>query len=163
MSEDNLPADGGATAANVAGDVSARGGASTHGEPGVDATRSAVGPAAAPEPTDPDAIRADIERTRSELSDTVNQLSEKLNPKTQATDKVAAAKQAVAERAAKAKAAAPPQVQHAMDQVSAKAAPVARQVSQQAEPYRSKIIGGGVAAAFLLLVLRRRKKKGNEQ
>lgn len=145
MTDENVPSDSGATAADAT---------PTESRP---APAHAAEPAAQPQPVDPDAIRADIERTRSELSDTVNQLSDKLNVKSQAADKLTAAKQAVSERAAKAKAAAPPPVQHALDQAGAKAGPAARQVSQKAEPHRSKIIAGAIVGVLVLLILRRRK------
>ena len=43
-------------------------------------------------PNDPEAIRADIERTREELAETVDALHAKLDVRTRAKDKVIAAK-----------------------------------------------------------------------
>ncbi|HEY2299032.1 MAG TPA: DUF3618 domain-containing protein [Jatrophihabitans sp.] len=104
-----------------------------------------------------DAVRADIEATRAELAETVDALHDKLDVKAQAGEKVAEAKQKLSDGAARAKAAAPEPVQHALDRVGEKAGPVGRQLSQQAAPHRKKIIAGTLAVAVALLVLRKRR------
>ncbi len=113
-------------------------------------------------PSDPDAIRADIEQTRAELAQTVDALSDKLNVKAQAAGKVGAAKDAakqkVAGAASQAHAAAPEPVQHVLGSVGEKAGPVAQQVAAKVEPHRGKIIAGAVAALVVVLVVRRRRK-----
>ena len=48
---------------------------------------------------DPEAVRADIDRTRAELADTVDQLSDKLNVKAQASERLSAAKDHVSKTA----------------------------------------------------------------
>lgn len=105
-----------------------------------------------------DIVRSDIEQTRAELAQTVDALHDKLDVKARAGDKVADAKQKVSDGAARAKAAAPPQVQHALDAAGEKAGPVVAQVSAKAAPHRGKIIAGAVAATVVLIVVRRRRR-----
>jgi hypothetical protein len=104
-------------------------------------------------PSQADEVRADIEATRAELADTVDALHDKLDVKGRAADKVAEAKQKVSDSAARAKAAAPPPVQHAIDRVGEKAEPIAKQIA----PHRGKIVAGVAAVAVALLVLRKRR------
>jgi uncharacterized protein DUF3618 len=114
-------------------------------------------------PSDPEAIRADIEQARTELADTVDALSDKLNVKAQAAGKATAAKEAAKDKvgaaAEQVRAAAPPPVQHALDSVGEKAGPVVQQVAAKTEPHRSKIIAGAAAALVVLVVVRRRRKR----
>ncbi|MDQ6849443.1 MAG: DUF3618 domain-containing protein [Actinomycetota bacterium] len=105
---------------------------------------------------DADAIRSDIEQTRAQLANTVDQLSDKMNVKAQASDKVAEVKGKIADSAAKAKAAAPPGVQRAIDKASEKATPIAQQVGAKAQPYRGKLIAAGVVLVLLIVRLSRR-------
>lgn len=87
----------------------------------------------------PDEIRDEIERTRAELAETVDELTERLNVKHQAQVKADAAKAAAAEKIEVAK-------QTAGDTVAA------------AKPYQTQIlsVAAGVGALVtLLLVLRR--------
>jgi len=87
-----------------------------------------------PEPVDEaEAIRRDIERTRAELAGTVDALSDKLNVKKQAADKVTEAKAAASDKVDVAKTAV---VDH----------------------QREVTIAGGVAAVLLLVVLIRRRR-----
>jgi uncharacterized protein YjbJ (UPF0337 family) len=103
-------------------------------------------------------IRTGIEQTRAELADTVDALTDKLNVKARAGDKVGEAKAKVSGAAAQAKAKAPEPVQHALETVGAKARPVAHQATEQMRPYRKEILVGVCAsAATLLLILRRRR------
>jgi len=104
-------------------------------------------------PSQADAVRAEIEATRAELAETVDALHDKLDVKARATEKVAEAKVRVSETASRAKAAAPPPVQHALDRVGEKAGPV----SQQLAPHRSKIIAGAAAVAVALFIVRKRR------
>jgi len=104
-------------------------------------------------PSQADAVRAEIEATRADLAETVDALHEKLDVKARATEKVAEAKEKVAESAARAKAAAPPPVQHALDRVGEKAGPI----SQRVAPHRGKIIAGAAAIGVALLVVRKRR------
>ena len=105
-----------------------------------------------------DEIRTEIEQTRAELAKTVDTLSDKVNVKARAGDKVGEARARVSGAAAQAKAKAPASVQHALDTVGAKAGPVAHQASEQIRLYRKQIlIGVGATAAALLLVLRRKR------
>ena len=102
-----------------------------------------------------DEIRADIEQTRNELAETVDQVIDKLNPKTQVSDKAHAVRDAAAARATQAKEAAPPPVQHVLDSIGQRTAPVAKQVNDATAPHRSKIAAGVAAAVVALLVVRR--------
>jgi hypothetical protein len=87
----------------------------------------------------PDEIREDIERTRAELADTVDELTERLNVKHQAQRKADAAKVAAAERLEVAR-------HTAGDTVAA------------AKPYQMQIIcaAAGLGALIVLLVGLRR-------
>lgn len=109
-------------------------------------------------PTDPDAIRAEIEETRADLAETMDALGSKLDVKGQAADKATAAKQKVSEKASQARAAAPQPVQSALDSIGEKARPVVHQVAVKAEPHRGKIIAGTGVTVLVLLILRRRRK-----
>ncbi|MDQ1537676.1 MAG: hypothetical protein QOE58_2069 [Actinomycetota bacterium] len=113
----------------------------------------------APSEADPDAVRADLERTRSELADTVDQLSEKLNVKAQVSEKVSTAKGRATETAARAKASAPPPVRQALDKAGQRVSPIAHQVSEQAAPHRKQMLAGLVATCVALLVARRRRAR----
>jgi hypothetical protein len=93
-----------------------------------------------------DAVRADIVAARTELSQAVDALSEKLDVKARAGEKVSAVTQDVRERAQRAKQAAPPQVQHALDVASEKAA-----------PHRKELAIGAAAIALVLLIVQRRR------
>lgn len=102
-------------------------------------------------------IRADIEQTRAELADTVDALTDKLDVKARASDKVAESKAKVANAATQAKQKAPEPLQHALDQVGAKAGPVVHTASEQVRPYRKQILLGAVAGALALVIIRKRR------
>ena len=104
-----------------------------------------------------DVVRSDIEQARAELAATVDALSDKLDVKARAGDKVSEAKAKVVEGAARAKQAAPPPVQHALDVAGAKAAPVVSQVAHKAAPHRNKLLAGAVVAAVVLVIARKRR------
>lgn len=105
-----------------------------------------------------DLVPADIAATRAELAETVDALTSKLDVKARASDKVSEVKQKAAATADRARQAAPPPVQHALDAAGEKAGPVVRRVSTTAAPHRGKIAAGAVALVVLLLTLRRRKR-----
>lgn len=104
-----------------------------------------------------DEIRADIEQTRAELADTVDALTDKLDVKARAGDKVAEAKAKVSDAAAQAKQKAPEPVQHAINQVGAKAGPVVHSAVAQARPYRKQIALAALAGSIVLLIVRKRR------
>ena len=101
---------------------------------------------------DPDELRAQIEHTREELAQTVEAIADKVNVKKQAGEKIDVAKHRLGDAAAHARSSAPPPVQHALDTVGEKAAPVAR----RAEPYRNQILAG-VGVLLVLVVIKRRR------
>jgi Protein of unknown function (DUF3618) len=109
--------------------------------------------------TEKDIVRSDIEQTRAELAATVDALSDKLDVKGRAGDKVTEVKAKVAETATHVKESAPPQVQHALDVAGQKAGPVVQRVSEQAAPHRGKIIAGAAVAVVLLVIVRRRRRE----
>jgi ElaB/YqjD/DUF883 family membrane-anchored ribosome-binding protein len=105
-------------------------------------------------PSDPAELQEQIDATRADLARSVDTLADKMNVKKQASDKVDEVKQRIEAAAAHAKSSAPPQVQHVIDTVTEKAAPVVH----RAQPYRREIIAGAVAALVVLLVIRRRSR-----
>ena len=109
-----------------------------------------------PEPSDIDAIRTDIEQTRAELADTVEQVVGKLDVKSQVGDKADSVKQAAAARVTQAKAAAPAPVQSALDSIGEKAGPPAHRAGEAMSPHRGKIIAGLAAGLVVLVIVRRR-------
>src|SRR6476659_6548143 len=92
------------------------------GTQALDAERTVPGQ---PPPDDPAQLRADIERTRLDLGDTVAALAEKTDVKTRAKEKVAGAKQNVSHKRTelmdKARESSPDGVSSAAVQVRAKA------------------------------------------
>lgn len=110
-------------------------------------------------PTQSEQLRDEIERTRADLSATVDAIADKVNVKAKASDAVAGAKQKVVDGAVRAKESAPPQVQNALDKAGEKAGPVAHHVSEQVAPHRNKVMLGGAGLVLVLLVLRRRRAK----
>jgi hypothetical protein len=109
-------------------------------------------------PTEKEAVQAEIEQTRADLAATVDALSDKLDVKARAGDKVTEAKAKVVHTASQLKDSAPPQVQHALDVAGQKAGPAVHQVSAKAAPHRGKIIAGAVVAVAVLVVVRRRRR-----
>jgi hypothetical protein len=67
-------------------------------DPSAGRTAGSVVSSAAPPPDDPAQLRADIERTRLELGDTVAALAEKTDVKARAKDKVAEVRHNVSEK-----------------------------------------------------------------
>ena len=105
-------------------------------------------------PQTADEIREEIEHTRAELGDTVDALTNKLDVKAQAHDRIDAAKASVSAKASQAKASAPAPVQNALNQAGTAAAPLV----DKARPYR-KQIAAGVGALLALVFLARRRSK----
>jgi hypothetical protein len=114
---------------------------------------------AEPGPADPDAVRADIDRTRAGLADTVDQLSKKLDVRAQTSHKANAAKDRASQTAARVKASAPPAVRQALDRTGEKVAPIAHRVSDQTAPHRAKLVTGVFAALGALALVRRRRTR----
>ena len=114
------------------------------------------------EKSSPAEIKSKIEQDPAEPSDIADHLSDTPNVKSQVGHRVESVKETVSARAAQAKAAAPPQIQHALDKVGEKAGPVAHQINAKTEPHRSKIVAGAVAALAVLLLLRRRRRRDDE-
>jgi len=68
-------------------------------DPGAVSARALDEPSTAPQtPEDPELLRADIDRTRRELGDTVAALAEKTDVKTRAKDKVSEVRHNVSEK-----------------------------------------------------------------
>ena len=105
----------------------------------------------------PEEIRAEIEQTRSEMGDTVDALTNKLDVKAQAKEKVESVKSTVSDKAAQAKAAAPAPVQKALDKTGDVAAPALH----KAAPY-TKQIALAVLAAVAVLIFWRSRRSGDE-
>jgi hypothetical protein len=91
------------------------------------------------EPTDPQtatiaAIESDIEEARAELSATIDELSERLNPKNQA--------------------------RHAAESAKASAAEAAERTRSKAQGHEREILMA-VGAVLVLLLLRRRRRRAH--
>jgi ribosomal 50S subunit-associated protein YjgA (DUF615 family) len=104
-----------------------------------------------------DAVRADIAEARAELAATVDALSEKLDVKTRAREKVAAARQQTKAVGRRVRAATPEPVQRAMGRLAEKAAPVTHKVSEKTAPHRAKIAAGAAVLVVTLVVIARRR------
>ena len=111
-------------------------------------------------------IRAEIDKTRADLAETVDALSDKLNVKAQAAHKVDDAKAGVQHAAAKAKdaidhvaRAAPEPVKHTIAKAEGAVAPVAR----RAKPYGKQIAAGMGTALLGLILVRRRRSKARDR
>ncbi|MBE7189462.1 DUF3618 domain-containing protein [Jatrophihabitans endophyticus] len=114
---------------------------------------------AEPDPSDLDAIRSDIEQTRAELADTVEQVADKLNVKSQVGHKTESVKKAAAEKATQAKASTPEPVQNALNAVGAKAGPPAHRAGEAMAPHRGKIIAGLAGGLVIFVIVRRRRSR----
>jgi hypothetical protein len=105
-----------------------------------------------------DAVRADIAEARAELAATVDALSEKLDVKARAREKVAVARQQTKAVGRRIKGATPEPVQRAMGRVGEKAAPVMHTVSEKTAPHRAKIAAGAAVIVVALVVIVRRRR-----
>jgi Protein of unknown function (DUF3618) len=101
----------------------------------------------------PDQLRAEIDKTRHDLGQTVDQLTTKLDVKAQAKQRIGSVKSTLTDKANQARHAAPAPVQKALDQAGTAAAPA---VNKAAE-YKKQIMLGAGAALLLLLLVRRRR------
>jgi Protein of unknown function (DUF3618) len=104
-----------------------------------------------------DAVRADIADARAELAATVDALSEKLDVKARAREKVSLARQRSNALGRRVKGATPEPVQRAMAGLGGKAAPVMHQVSEKTAPHRAKIAAGAAVLVVALVVIARRR------
>jgi hypothetical protein len=104
-----------------------------------------------PASTSPEHLRSDIEQTRDQLGETVDQLAAKLDVKAQAKERVEAVKATIGDKAAHAKSAAPPPVQHALERAGSVAAPAV----DKAKEYRKQVLIGAAAVVLLLILVRR--------
>jgi hypothetical protein len=105
--------------------------------------------------TDPDEIKADIERTRADLAETVDALTTKLDVKAQAKQRAADAQAKVGERLEALRSTAPEPVQQALARAGDAARPVAAKAAE--DKRRTAVVAGG--AVLLLLVVRRLRKR----
>jgi len=96
-----------------------------------------------------DAIKADIERTRAELADTVDSLTAKLDVKAQARHRVQEAEQRAVQSYEQAKAKAPEPVRQAIDTVEGAARPLAAKAAE--DKRRTMLLVGGVLLAFIIV------------
>jgi len=106
--------------------------------------------------SDVEHLRAEIEHTREELSHHVEAIADTVTVKQHAPDRVPEPTTAVTDVVTHVRESAPPAVQHVLDNVGTKAAPV----MQQAAPYRKQIVLGVLGAVALLLIGRRLTKGG---
>ena len=104
-----------------------------------------------PASTSPEHLRPELDVAREKLGGTVDQLAAKLDVKVQAKERVDAVKSTIADKAAQAKNAAPPPVQHAMKQAGSAAAPA----MDKARQYDKQLLIGAAALLLLLFLLRR--------
>ena len=111
---------------------------------------------ASSEPKSPDEIRAEIEQTRADMGDTVDALTNKLDVKSQAKQRVASVQSSISDKVGQAKAAAPAPVQKALDKTGAAAQPALK----KAAPYKVHIAAGVSAVLAGLLFWRRRRSGG---
>ncbi|MGI8760240.1 MAG: DUF3618 domain-containing protein [Jatrophihabitantaceae bacterium] len=106
--------------------------------------------------SDPQEIQRDIERTRAELAETVDALSAKLDVKAQAKQRVHEAGDTAGQAYQHAKAAAPPQLQQAIDKAEQAARPLLEKAAQDKQ--RTAMIAAG-ALVFLLVMRRLRRRR----
>lgn len=100
-------------------------------------------------------IKADIEKTRAELADTVDSLTAKLDVKAQAKHRVHEVEQRAAQGYEQAKAKAPEPVRQAIGTVEQAARPIAVKAGQDKQ--RTALIAGGVV--LLIIVVRRVRRR----
>lgn len=108
-----------------------------------------------------DAVRAEIARTRHDLSQSVDALSDKLDVKHQAASRIEAVKGTVSDKASQLAHAGSEQTRHVATAASEAVAPVvgkARPIAATAKSNRSRVVlaaGVGVLALALLRAARR--------
>ena len=94
-------------------------------------------------------LRADVELTRAELARTIEALHAKLDVKAVARQRAEQAGRRAAQKYAEVKAAAPPPVHRALDQVEVVAAPVAAKAAE--DKRRTVMVVAGVFVAVLVV------------
>lgn len=94
-------------------------------------------------------IKADIDRTRADLADTVGALAEKLDPKEQARKRAHEARIRVHARYVQTRDSAPPQVRQALGAIEQAAAPVVARA--RCDPRRSGLVVGGLVLALFVI------------
>jgi hypothetical protein len=108
--------------------------------------------------TDPDEIKAEIDRTRAELAETANALAARLDVKAQARDKAQAAGERIAAKVEQVRESAPEPVQNALGKAEQAAQPVLAKAAEDKQ--RTAVTVGGVLV-LLVLVRRLRKRTGS--
>jgi hypothetical protein len=104
---------------------------------------------------DSDEIKAEIDRTRGELAQTVAALAEKLDPKEQTRKHANQAKAELGARYIQARDNAPPPVHRALDTIEHAAAPVAAKARHKARQHKGNAPQIAAVAVVLLVVVRR--------
>ena len=103
-------------------------------------------------------IKADIEKTRAELAETVDSLTAKLDVKAQAKHRVQEVEQRAAQGYEQAKAKAPEPVRQVIGTVEQAARPLAAKAAQ--DKRRSATIAGGVVLVLIVVRRMRRRRRG---
>lgn len=111
-----------------------------------------------PDPSDSEALKADIEATRAQLAETADALAAKLDVKAQAGKRVDEVGEKVHNAYDSAKASAPEPVANAIGKVEQAAAPVLAKATEDKK--RTALIAGGVIVA--LLIVSRIRKRGRD-
>jgi len=111
------------------------------------------------EPQGLDELREDIEQTRAELSDTLTELTARVNIPARAKEQVRNAVGAAADTAAKVKNRAPKPVQQVLDRTGGTVGPVVSKANRTARPYRKQIMVGMVVTAVIMWIIRRRRSR----
>jgi hypothetical protein len=106
-------------------------------------------------PPGADAIREEIEQTRTELSATVDALAHKVDLKARTQHKAAELKGSINAAAHRLTASAPPPVQAALHQAS----DTSHKAIDRARPYRKQIALAAVTATVLRLIVRRWRRR----
>ncbi len=113
------------------------------------------------EPTKADGaeqLRRDIEHTRADLRDTVDELSTRLDVKARAKRRLHDAKVSVADAATRLKQGSPEPVRRALDRVG----PAVESTRERAREHRGEVVAGmGAAVLLLLLVIVSRRRRGS--
>ena len=99
----------------------------------------------------PEELRDEIEQTRSEMAQTVDALTTKLDVKAQARQRIDGVRSTLSDRAATAKQSVPVPVQSALGKAGVAAAPWV----DKARPYAKQITGGLVGLLVVLRIVRR--------
>ncbi len=107
---------------------------------------------------DVEGLRAEVDRTREDLGETIDELAGRLDVTDQAQRQVDHARAVAADAFTSAKDRAPEPVQHAVDRASERVGPLVAETKQRAQPYRKQLVIGGLVALVLLTLLRRGRR-----